>query len=217
GNNDVLSYAMSGGTGVNQEGNLDPSTYGGDDITDSQVFAMAYSTIIDGLTANGADGVVMMIPSVTSIPYFTTVPYNPLTAEQLGGDEVIDMLNAQLGQLKQVLEAFGEGDRLQLFSKTEPNPVLIQDETLTDLSQQITMVLSTLVNTPFTPEEAALIGTIFGQARHATADDLFTLPTSGIIGQTSLALPAPFNIMGVTYPLGDANVLIPAEQAEIAM
>src|SRR5690606_15506145 len=216
GNNDVLSYAISGGTGINQEGNIDPSTYGGDDITDSQVFAMAYSTIIDGLTANGADGVVMTIPSVTSIPYFTTVPYNPLTAEQLGGDEVIDMLNVQLGQLKQVLGAFGEGERLQLFSKTEPNPVLIQDESLTDLSQQITAVLLSLPEAGFSQEEATLIGTLFGQARHATADDLFTLPTSGVIGQTNLTLPAPFNIMGVTHPLGDENVLIPAEQAEIA-
>ncbi|MDP5044124.1 MAG: G-D-S-L family lipolytic protein, partial [Leeuwenhoekiella sp.] len=34
GNNDVLSYATSGGVGVNQNGNLDPSTYGANDITD---------------------------------------------------------------------------------------------------------------------------------------------------------------------------------------
>lgn len=216
GNNDVLSYATSGGTGVNQEGNIDVTTYGGNDITDPQVFASVYSTLIDGLTANGAKGVVMTIPSVTSIPYFTTVPYNPLTAEQLGGDAVIDMLNAQLGQLKQVLAVFGEGDRLQLFSKTAANPVLIKDETLTDLSQQITAVLLSLPDAGFSQEEAMAIGTIFGQARHATADDLFTLTASGVIGQTSLVLPNPFNIMGVTYPLDDMYVLIPAEQAEIS-
>src|SRR5690606_35221482 len=144
GNNDVLSYATSGGTGVNQEGNIDVTTYGGNDITDPQVFPLVYSTLIDGLTANGAKGVVMTIPSVTSIPYFTTVPYNPLTAEQRGRDAVIDMLNAQLRQLKQVLAVFGEGDRLQLFCKAEANPVLVKDETLTDLSQQITAVLLSL-------------------------------------------------------------------------
>src|SRR5690606_41463660 len=51
---------------------------------------------------------------------------------------------------------------------------------------------------------------------HATADDLFTLTASGVIGQTSLVLPNPFNIMGVTYPLDDMYVLIPAEQVEIS-
>src|SRR5690606_25792096 len=38
GNNDVLAYATSGGIGVNQAGNYDPSTYGGNDITDPAVF-----------------------------------------------------------------------------------------------------------------------------------------------------------------------------------
>ena len=38
GNNDILSFATSGGAGVDQTGNLDPSTYGGSDITDPNVF-----------------------------------------------------------------------------------------------------------------------------------------------------------------------------------
>jgi len=43
GNNDLLGYATSGGTGIDQTGNLDPSTYAGNDITDPNVFANAYS------------------------------------------------------------------------------------------------------------------------------------------------------------------------------
>src|SRR5699024_1264388 len=43
GNNDVLGYATSGGSGVDQTGNLDPSTYGSNDITDPNVFAAVYS------------------------------------------------------------------------------------------------------------------------------------------------------------------------------
>lgn len=213
GSNDVLSYAISGGTGVNQAGNIDPTTYGSNDITDPQVFASVYSGIVDGLTVNGAKGVLMTIPAVTSIPYFTTVPYNPLTAEQLGGDQVIDQLNAQFGPLKQVLAAFGQGDRLQLYSKTSANPILIKDESLTDLSQQIAGVLQTMPD--FSAEQAAMLGQLYGQARHATPNDLFTLPTSSVIGQESIVLPAPFNVMGVTYPLEDMYVLIPAEQTEI--
>ncbi len=40
GGNDVLGYATSGGdSGVDQTGNLNPATYGPNDITDPQVFA----------------------------------------------------------------------------------------------------------------------------------------------------------------------------------
>jgi hypothetical protein len=46
GNNDVLSYATSGGTGVNQTGNLNPATYGSNDITDPTAFASVYLSLI---------------------------------------------------------------------------------------------------------------------------------------------------------------------------
>src|SRR5690606_1761911 len=143
GSNDVLAYALSGGTGVNQAGNIDPATYGGNDITDPQVFAATYNAIINTLTSQGAKGVVATVPYVTSIPHFTTVPYNPLTTEALGGEATIDQLNAQLlGVLKQILTALGESNRINLFSKTEGNSLLVKDESLTDLSQQITAVAS---------------------------------------------------------------------------
>ena len=78
GNNDILSYATSGGAGVDQQGNIDPATYGPDDITDPNVFANVYNGLLQGLTANGAGGVIANIPNVTTIPYFTTVPFAPL-------------------------------------------------------------------------------------------------------------------------------------------
>jgi len=56
GNNDILSFATSGGVGVDQTGNLDPSTYGSNDITDPQVFASAYSAIVNTMVGTGADG-----------------------------------------------------------------------------------------------------------------------------------------------------------------
>ena len=68
GNNDILSYATGGGVGVDQTGNLDPSTYGRSDITDPNVFAMVYDGLLQALTANGADGVVATIPDITTIP-----------------------------------------------------------------------------------------------------------------------------------------------------
>lgn len=94
GNNDILSYAVSGGTGEDQTGNPDPTTYGPNDITDPTLFAgtyQAYITAINGATTAAntvpANGVVINIPSVTNIPFFTTVPNNALvlTAEQAAG------------------------------------------------------------------------------------------------------------------------------------
>src|SRR5690606_23749992 len=78
GGNDVLSYATSGGTGVYQLGNFDPSTYGGSDITDPNVFAASFEASVQALTSSGAKGVVANVPYITSLAHFTTVPYNPV-------------------------------------------------------------------------------------------------------------------------------------------
>ena len=226
GGNDVLGYATSGGIGVNQTGNLNPATYGGNDITDPNVFASVYSGLVTNLTANGAKGVVANLPYVSTLPYFTTVPYNPLTAKVLGsgseavGQATITALNAQLyGPLKQALAAFGAGDRINLLSTTIANPMLIKDESLTNLSAQLTAA--------FTPSlgaaTAAFYGSVFGQARQATATDLVLLPTQSAIGVAptatdsgiGMAPPSPLNKFGITYPLQDKHVLIPTEVAEV--
>ncbi|MFV7233925.1 G-D-S-L family lipolytic protein [Flavobacterium sp. ZB4R12] len=224
--NDVLSYATSGGVGVNQTGNLNPATYGGNDITDPNVFASVYSGLVTNLTANGAKGVVANLPYVNTFPYFTTVPYNPLTAKVLGsgseavGQATIAALNAQLyGPLKQALTAFGAGDRINLLSTTVANPMLIKDESLVNLSAQLTAA--------FTPSlgaaTAAFYGSVFGQARQATAADLVVLPTQSAIGAAptasdsgiGMAPPSPLNKFGITYPLQDKHVLVPTEVAEV--
>ena len=215
GSNDVLTYATSGGIGVSQQGNMDPSTYGGNDITDTNVFASVYSTIVNTLTSNGAKGVVATVPNITAIPFFTTVPYNPLTAATLGGgDEAtgvanIQMLNASLyGPVKQILTAFGAGDRINLLSETGGNPLLIKDETLTNLSAQISAAAAT---NPQTAPFAAFLGQTYGQARQATANDLILLTTRTVIGTPPPGVPAPFNTFGIAYPLQDQHVLIASE------
>ena len=105
GNNDVLGFATSGGSGVSQEGNLNPATYGGNDITDSNVFASVYSQYIAALTANGAKGVVANIPDVTSIPFFTTVPHNPVPLDANTAAAVNGAYAAYNGGLAQAEQA----------------------------------------------------------------------------------------------------------------
>ncbi|MBF4492607.1 G-D-S-L family lipolytic protein [Flavobacterium sp. JLP] len=226
GGNDVLAYATSGGIGKDQTGNANPATYGGNDITDPAVFASVYNNLVTGLTSKGAKGVVANLPYITALPYFTTVPYNPLTAKSLGGDNeavgkaTIQALNAQLyGPLKQALTAFSAGDRINLLSETAANPVLIKDESLTNLSAQLTAAFTPTLGA----QTAAFYGAVFGQARQAKATDLVVLPTRTAIGAApvaedsglGIAPPAPLNKFGVTYPLQDKHVLIPTEIAEI--
>jgi hypothetical protein len=191
GNNDVLAFATSGGTGVNQAGNMNPATYGGNDITDPTVFAATYSAIINTLTANGAKGVVATIPNVTSIPHFTTVPYNPvpLDATQAGqANAGFAPYNAGLQTARQAgLITQEEATRRTIsFTAGNGNRVVIQDEYLTNLSA---------LGLP--------------SYRQATSDDLILLPASSVIGTTVGGNPTLVN--GVSVPLEDKWVLVPQE------
>ena len=216
GNNDVLGYATGGGVGADQTGNTNVASYGSADITDPQAFHGIYNQLLTTLTSNGAKGVVANIPYVYTIPYFTTVPTHPLTTSALGGGNVavgeatVDQLNQQLiGPIRQVLQAVGQEDRIQFLSKTTANPVLIVDETLTDLSAVLTQALTPALGA----QTAAFVGQTYGRARHAKmssnplARDYMVLTSSSMIGTTVTGIPEPFNKLGVTFPMQDQWVL----------
>lgn len=210
GNNDVLSYATSGGSGVDQTGNTNPATYGSNDITDPNVFASVISGYVNALTAKGAKGVMANIPNVTSIPFFTRVPYNPLTPAQLGAN--INALNSGLyGPLKQALTAFGAGSRINLLSSTAANPLLIVDKDLPNLSAQLTAALTPSLGVA----TATAFGQIYGQARQATSEDLVLLSTSSVIGTTVAGAPASINVNGISYPLANQYILSKTEKEKV--
>ncbi len=226
GNNDILSFATSGGIGVDQTGNFDPSTYGPNDITDPNVFASVYSQEVDALTANGAKGVLINIADVTSIPYFTTVPFAPLSPLDPNFGPQIPTLNATFGQLNQAFAFLGVPERSIVFSQTAASPVVVQDESLTNISTSLAQVLQ---GAGFPAGLAAIYGQQYGQARQATANDLLVLPSSSIIGKVNtdraaqlIALGVPqeqagqLSVNGVTYPLQDRFVLIPTERQAVA-
>lgn len=225
GNNDVLTYATGGGAGVNQAGNTDPSTYGSNDITDPDVFAQVYSTLVTTLTAGGADGVVANIPNVMTIPYFNTVPHNPLNPANEAFGSMIPTLNQTFAGLNQVFAALGVPERSFNFSENAASAVIIKDESLTDLSAQIAGALGAGGADLAT---AQLFGFLYGQARQATEDDLLVLPSSSIIGQLNttamemlMSMEVPqetagqLAINGVTFPLEDRWVLLPTEQQDV--
>ena len=225
GNNDVLSYATSGGTGVDQVGVMDPTTYGPNDITDPTVFAGTYSRLVDALVLNGAEGILINIPDVTDIPFFTYIPYAPLSPVNPDFGPMIPTLNETFMQLNAAFQFLGVPERSVEFSETGASALVIRDESLTDISQQLTQVLMTEMDAA----TAALYGSQYGQARQANEGDLIPLTSSGALGTvnqqrlqqlTNAGLPqetaGKLAINGVTYPLEDRYVLTATEQELIA-
>jgi hypothetical protein len=228
GNNDILGYATSGGVGVdnNVTGETNPALQGDGSITNNGTFNQVYNGLVGAMVANGAKGALVNIPDVTSIPFFTTVPFAPLSPLDPNFGPQIPTLNATYASLNQAFAFLGVPERSITFSQTAASAVVVKDESLTDLSMQLTQVL---IGGGLPAPTAALFGQQFGQARQATANDLLVLTSSGIIGQPNQtrfaqlvgagvdqATAGQLSINGVTFPLEDQWVLIPAEQAAIS-
>lgn len=225
GDNDVLSYAVSGGDGVNQIDNKDLSSYGPNDITNVGEFKKVYEIIVATLVATGADGILANIPNVIKIPYFTTVPFKPLSPANPDFGPKIPTLNATFAGLNQVFTALGVPERSIVFSSTEASAVVISDESLTNYFAQIK---GALMQDGLDEGTATVFGLLYGQARQATAADLLVLPSSSIIGKLNTAafdmlvgLGVPpqtagqLAINGITFPLEDKWVLLPSEQQDV--
>jgi lysophospholipase L1-like esterase len=84
GNNDVLGYATSGG--------VSPAA-----PTAAATFQYLYNNLLTKITAGGAKVVVANIPDVTSIPFFTTVPYQV----EVQGNVIALVIKTAAGDVRQ--------------------------------------------------------------------------------------------------------------------
>ena len=202
GNNDVLSYATSGGVGVLQP---TPTTNdlsmipppGGNDISDPTYFGGIYTGLTNALAATNAKGVLINVPNVSSVPFFTTVPFNAIPLDQATAETANTGFAAYNGGLQLAVQGGAitseEATRRTINFSAGQNAVVIFDEDLTDL----TAINPRLLN-----------------IRQATANDLLILPVSSILGT-----PNENNnnlINGVSAPLEDQWVLTPEEQQLIS-
>jgi lysophospholipase L1-like esterase len=76
GSNDILGYALNGGEDL--------------PIPPPAEYELHLSTILGGLTTNGAKGAIGNIVDITSIPFFNVIPYNALV---LTDPDIVDALN----------------------------------------------------------------------------------------------------------------------------
>jgi hydrogenase/urease accessory protein HupE len=156
---------------------------------------MVYGNLLDALTANGAKGVVANLPYVTSIPFFRTVPHNPIPMDAATAQAVNGAYAAYNGGLAVALNA-------GLITEEEKNRRTISFEAGT--TNKLVIVDSYLTN-------LAALG--LPSYRQATAEDLPLLTSRSFIGTTVGGNPQLIN--GVTVPLADNWVLSKDEVAEI--
>ncbi len=112
GNNDVLGYAASGGTGV-----ITPM-----DGAAGKGFKASMEAEVKYLTSLTTGGIIADIPDITSVPYFNTIPYNaiPLTQTQA------DQLNAAYAKYNAVMAQLGLPYKISF--QAGQNPMVIADK-----------------------------------------------------------------------------------------
>lgn len=127
GSNDVLGYAASGGANDNI-------------LTSEGDFDAQFNGVVNTLMANSsAKGVVGNIPPFLGLAYFQAVPYNPIP---LTSQQQVDVLNSGYadynGGLQQARMAGfiseEEAARRTISFSLGANPIVMEDESLTDLS-----------------------------------------------------------------------------------
>ena len=227
GNNDVLSYATNGGmnsTTVNgvttytpavvQTGNLDPTTYKGNDISDPNVVGGVIKSVLDGLKSVGSTkGVIANIPNVTAIPFFNRVPYNTIALDATKAAAInSSLINPLIGALNYL----GQSGRFVPVVAGN-NPVIIVDNSLPNVSAGLTAVLTA---NGYPATQAAFLGNAFGQARQAKAGELILLTASNELGLDAITRQAPTAtsqfIIGASFPLADQFSLTSKEVNNIA-
>jgi hypothetical protein len=204
GADDVYAYALNGAD------ENDPTK----PLTPDATFDVAYEAAVNALLdANAnANGALANIPSISSLPYFSTVKWNQVvfldcnpvdvgTVAALNGAGAYGGYNAALDGLASggaITQAEADARKVVFHtganSVAGANAVVIKDETLPDLSAALVAINTGLG--------------IFGQVRQATATDLITLPAGSV-------LPLGVGVNPAAGFLADKYVVLPSEQTQI--
>ena len=129
---DVLSYAKSGGKNNSELPSLSE-------------FQTAYEEIVNAFIGLGCKGAISLIPDVTQMPYFTTIPYNGLT---------LDAENAQT--LNNIYNP------LDFYFEVGSNPFMIEDGNANQFGiRQILEGEKLLLSLPLDSVKCNQMGTLF--------------------------------------------------------
>lgn len=199
GNNDVLGYATSGGVSESL-------------ITSQPDFQNALIQILGGLSAGGAEGVILNVPPVHLAPFFQIVTtlsggvnllpagsIDAATAAFLNSASAYGAYNAGLDQVHALIgneAVFSVAERefrKITFTGDVANAPVITDESLTDLSAY---GLASMRQAKVDPTTGVY--------------DLFPLPALAAVG-----VDAGSGVQGVAVPLADQYTLTISEQVNV--
>ncbi len=203
------------------------AAYGGDPnyapLTSSSDFTTRLGAVFGhpsiGLftTSTTSKGVIGNFPDIFKMPHFTSVSYNPIPLKEAE----VAQLNTGFGGYNAALDgliankaAFGISDALASeiatrkvsFSISCNNKILLIDETLTNLAPYFDALKGAGAITA--QQRAGLVP--YERVRQSTSSDVIPLATGAVLG-----LPGTFGLLGVSEPVGDRWVIVPAEKAEI--
>ena len=234
GNNDVLLWASSGGSGpigIDAMGMPYPTQ---DATPNALVSTASFDATIDGsmaaLFGTNPDlkGVILNIPNITLIPFFQAVTWNAIpldatTAEvsnagYAGYNAILDALTdaATFGPLAITQD---EADKRKISFTAGDNPIVIVDDQLTDLTTAFDFLTTVPVEMGgITAEQRASLEPLVlarqtksvvqdpGLATFGLPAEIVTLSAGSLLG--TLADPDnPASVIGVGVPLGDQFTL----------
>ena len=179
GNNDVLGYATTGGSGAIP-------------LTSQADFNTYYTQAIGALLATPpatSKGVIANIPDVTTIPFFKTVLWNAIAFKSTDASTISSINAAYVSYNLGIQNPAFALTAAEVAKRTIPpfvvgsNAIVIADKTLTNLS-----------------------GFGVPSIRPATKNDLITLSAGGVLGTCVGGMSTLIN--GITVPLADKYVLM---------
>ena len=193
------------------------AAFGGDPtkapLTSSAAFQVQYGLAVGALLGSNPNlkGVVANFPNIFVMPHFTSVTWNPIPLDAATAAGLTSSLannyNAFLdGMVGLTVITAEEAAKRKLTYVTTTssipstyNPVLISDETLTDLTPYMAGPYAGLLP--------------YARARQTKNTDILPLSAGSIIGTTIGGDPT--KVYGVSVPLADQYVLIPSESSAI--
>ncbi len=186
------------------------AAFGGDPtkapLTTTPAFEFQYGAAVGALLGSNPNlkGVVANFPSIFVMPHFTSVAWNavPLDAATAAGltASLANNYNAFLdGMVAATVLTPAEAAQRKIAYAAGQNPILITDETLTDLTPYMAGPYAGLLP--------------YARARQTKNTDILPLAAGSVIG-TSIG-GDPTKVNGVSVPLADQYVLIPTESSAI--
>lgn len=187
------------------------AAFGGDPakapLTSAPAFGAIYGAAIGALLGSNPNlkGVVGNFPNIFAMPHFTAVGWNALPLDAATAAALTASLannyNAFLDGMVAltVIDADEAALRKITYTESKNNAILINDETLTDLSPYMAGPYAGLLP--------------YAMARQTKSTDILPLAAGSVIGTAIGGDPTKVN--GVSVPLADQYALIPSEIAAI--